>query len=220
MPTDRTVTTRSLAVTRTAQIALLGPPDAPTWWVVLHGYGQRAADFLQAFAPVAADDRCLIAPEALSRFYTDGMDNHRQVGASWMTRAAREDEIDDYVRYLDAVAADLQADDAPEALHVLGFSQGAATASRWAALGTTRMDRLTLWAGDLAHDLDLNTHAATFQALDLSVVVGTDDPYISGERQQALLDRLARHDIAADVHTFDGGHRLDRGVLQALAEEE
>jgi predicted esterase len=214
------VHTQRISVERTARVAMLGTPArARRWWIVLHGYGQRAEDFLGAFRPVATTERCIVAPEGLSRFYVDAMEEHRRVGASWMTRDAREDEIADYVRYLDALWSQL-TDDAsspPEHLTVLGFSQGAATASRWCTYGAAPIDRLVLWAGDLAHDVDLTEHAASWAGWDLAVVWGDEDPYLSDDRKQALLQRLASHNLSAEVHTFAGAHRLDRAVLRELA---
>ena len=211
-----------LSVRRTAQVCTRGDAAAPTWWVLLHGYGQRAEDFLDRASALAGDDRLLVAPEALSRFYVDEMDAHRTVGASWMTRAEREHEIQDYVAYLDAVVAHLReqrAEGTEPSLCVLGFSQGAATASRWVLLGEVAVDRLVLWAGDLAHDMDLAAHADRLRALDLTVVVGARDRWIDDDRVQALRDRLAAHEIDATVRTFDGGHRLDDETLQRVSRE-
>ena len=207
----------SLRVARTARVATLGPPaTAPTWWVALHGYGQQAADFAERCAVLAGPDRAVVAPEALSRFYVDGLETHEQVGASWMTREAREAEIADYVEYLDAVVRRLRPDEASPSICVLGFSQGAATASRWALLGDTAVDRLVLWGGAPAHDLDLEAHAERLRAMDLTLVVGTEDPYVTDERRAAVRRRLARHDIPVTVRTFEGGHRLDDDVLRAV----
>jgi predicted esterase len=209
----------TLKVPRTARYATLGTPDtALSWWVVLHGYGQLAADFIQAFEPVVTPDRCVIAPEGLSRFYVDGMDRHEQVGASWMTREAREAEINDYVRALDATVRHLAGDDSPPSLCVLGFSQGAATVSRWALLGDTAVDRLVLWGGAPAHDLDRAHHADRLRALNLTLVAGTDDPHVTAERREAVRRRLQAHDIPVTVRTFDGGHRVDEATLRALAD--
>lgn len=210
----------TLRVARTARVATLGAPrTARTWWVGLHGYGQRAADFAQALAPLAGPSRCVVAPEGLSRFYVDGLDTHEQVGASWMTREARAAEISDYVAYLDAAVRRLRPEGALPRLRVLGFSQGAATASRWAVLGDCPVDRLVLWGGAPAHDLDLATHADALQALDLLLVFGTDDPYVSAERRAAVRRRLAAHNIPASIRTFEGGHRLDADALRTLVEE-
>jgi predicted esterase len=99
---------------------------------------------------------------------------------------------------------------------VLGFSQGAATAGRWAVLGETAIDRLVLWGGAPAHDLDLGTHADTLQQLDLTIVLGTEDPYVSDERRSAVRAQLAHNDIPVTVHTYEGGHHLDREMLTQI----
>ncbi len=209
----------SLEVGRTARIATLGPPDATEWWVGLHGYGQLAADFAAHFAPVAGPERYVVAPEALSRFYVDGLASHEAVGASWMTREDRANEISDYVAYLDAAVRRLRPDGHDPSVCLLGFSQGAATASRWALLGDTAVDRLVLWGGAPAHDLDLSAHAERLRAMDLTVVVGTDDPHVTAERREAIRRQLARHDIPVTVHTFEGGHRLDDDTLRLIIAE-
>jgi len=52
----------TLRVPRTARVATLGALDATaSWWVVLHGYGQLSADFIEAFAPIVTPNRCVIA---------------------------------------------------------------------------------------------------------------------------------------------------------------
>jgi predicted esterase len=208
----------TLQVNRTARVITLGSPSAAaTWWVVLHGYGQLATDFVSHFEDLATPDRAVIAPEALSRFYVDGLETHEEVGASWMTRAAREEEIADYVAYLDRVVEHFRPDGPSPSIRVLGFSQGAATASRWAVLGDTTVDRLVLWGGAPPPDLDLSAHAEALRGMDLTLVVGTDDPYVTPERQAAIERHLAAHDIPATVHTFEGGHRLDAATLQRVA---
>lgn len=207
----------SLRVPRTARIAVLGTPEeASEWWVVLHGYGQLAADFIQPFAPVVTSDRCVVAPEGLSRFYVDEMDRHEEVGASWMTREDRAHEIADALHYLDAAVRHLCPDEAPPSVHSLGFSQGAATASRWALLGDTAVEQLVLWGGAPAHDLDLSAHAKALRALHLTMVIGSEDPYVTPERRRAVRRRLATHDIPVTVRSFDGGHRLDTATLETI----
>ena len=210
-------TTHTLQVSRTARVATLGTPaNAGSWWVVLHGYGQLAADFIQPFAPLVTSSRCVVAPEGLSRFYVDGIDTHEKVGASWMTREAREAEIEDYISALDATVHHLSHNDPPVSLCVLGFSQGAATASRWALLGDTAVDRLVLWGGAPAHDLDLARHADRLRNLNLTLITGTEDPYVTAERRTAVRRRLRAHDIPVTIRTFNGGHRLDEATLLSL----
>lgn len=186
---------------------------------MLHGYGQLAEYFIRPFRTLDDGTRLIVAPEALSRFYLDGMTEHERVGASWMTKADRSHEIEDYVRYLDALydrlLADGLSDDVP--VHVLGFSQGTATACRWVARGEAPAGRLTLWAGGVPPDLDLDAHGSLFAALHLTLVIGTNDEYISDERVAEEEARLDRHAIPHRIIRFEGRHRIDPDVLMRIA---
>lgn len=210
-------TVHTLQTPRTAHYAQHGDPaTARTLWIVLHGYGQRAGGFIRPFERAfPGDDACVVAPEALSRFYTD--DAHTDVGASWMTRAHRTHEIRDYIAYLNRLHAALIRAGAPPRTHVLGFSQGAATACRWVAQTPAAVDRLTLWGGSVPPDLDLGVHADVFRGLDLALVRGDRDPFVSAADWRALHERLHDHRIRFDAHTFEGTHRLHTDTLQALA---
>src|SRR6266550_3439645 len=129
------VSEHHLSVARTARYYTLGEPGATEVWFVCHGYGQLAGRFLRRFEPIADGSRLVVAPEGLNRFYV-GSGEHRDqpVGATWMTREDRLNEIADYVKYLDAVYADVFGGKPTAArVRALGFSQGAATASRWVA---------------------------------------------------------------------------------------
>jgi hypothetical protein len=96
-------------VLRTARYATLGRLDESVRevWIVCHGYAQLAGRFIERFRCIAAPHRLIVAPEALSRFYTErGSGFHgpaSQIGATWMTSEDREAEIQDYVAYLDAL---------------------------------------------------------------------------------------------------------------------
>src|SRR5258707_6339251 len=146
-----------LTVGRTARYYTLGEPgpDVRQVWVVCHGYGQLAGRFVRHFEPIADASRLIVAPEGLSRFYLDsGM--HERVGATWMTREDRLADIEDYVGYLDALHAAVfrQVHPGSVQLVVMGFSQGVATAARWAARGR-RAERLVASGGVLPAELDL-----------------------------------------------------------------
>jgi predicted esterase len=213
-----------LSVSRTARYHTLGTSGAATRavWFVCHGYGQLAVRFLQHFAPLDDGSRLIVAPEGLSRFYVaEAADpqGERKVGASWMTREDRLAEIDDYVRYLDAVYADVFHRLERRAVRVtaLGFSQGAATVSRWAALGTAAIDHLVLWAGELPPDLDLRVAGPRFRSLACTLVYGRADEFVTAERVAQVTARLGELGITPAIRTFAGGHELDATVLKELA---
>lgn len=201
-----------LKVSRSARYFTLGDAAALEVWFVLHGYGQLASRFLQKFAPLDDGTRLLVAPEALSRFYLDNSD--RKVGAAWMTREDRLAEIDDTVRYLDAVyGAVLPGVTGKRTVHVLGFSQGAAAACRWAALGSSPIDRVILWGGEVPPDLD----ASLLEKLPLVFVHGRQDEMITPKVAAAHERRLTEYGISHRMVAFDGGHELNDGVLRDIA---
>jgi len=212
--------TRSIPVRRTARYFLAGDADEPREiWFVLHGYGQLARDFLSEFEHLQRPGRLFVAPEGLSRFYAEG--GGGAIGASWMTKEARREEIDDYVAYLDAVHAEVVAPVTPADVRVvaLGFSQGGATAFRWATLGTTHVDRLISWAGGVPPDLDLCKHRERLETIDVALVVGSRDHFVDEARLARHAERLRAGEVTHRVLGFDGGHRLDRETLQSLADE-
>ncbi|MEK6597388.1 MAG: hypothetical protein AABY91_03570, partial [Gemmatimonadota bacterium] len=89
-----------LTVSRTALYhSAGGERDVREIWVVLHGFGMLAGDFLGWFRPAITPTLLIVAPEALNRYYTNP--KTRRVGATWMTSHERLAEIDDYVLYLD-----------------------------------------------------------------------------------------------------------------------
>jgi len=195
-----------------ARYFTIGRPDREVWFV-LHGYGQLAARFLRHFEPLDDGARLIVAPEGLSRFYLTEDPAERRVGASWMTREDRLAEIEDYVRYLDAVYNEVSRtmERAKAKVTLLGFSQGAATACRWSTMGKARFDRLIIWGGEVPPDVDL------LRALRLSLVYGSRDPYFTPKVVAATEARLREHGIPYDLAPFEGGHEIDGDVLQRVA---
>jgi predicted esterase len=208
-----------LTVPRTARYYTLGEPGPAVRqvWLTCHGYGQLAGRFLRHFEPIADASRLIVAPEGLSRFYVDaGM--RERVGATWMTREDRLAEIEDYVRYLDALHAAVFSglDRAAVELVVLGFSQGVATAARWVARGV-RAARLVAWGGQLPPELDLTGLRDLFARTRLTIVYGTSDEYITPKIAAQEEARLEAAKIPFEVHTFDGGHDVPAAALRAVA---
>ncbi len=217
---------RHITIERRMRFAVLEPLERPVTeiWFALHGYNQLAHRFLRYFRPIHAGARCIVAPEGLHRQYIDH--ESRRVGASWMTSEDRLTDIEDYVGYLDRLHAHVLAEEsrgtaggaARPRIVGLGFSQGVHTLCRWLAFGRARIDRAILWGSTVPPDLDLSEHGETLSAADLHLVVGDRDEYFDRAAIEAHEARLRAARVRFTSQTYAGGHRLDAGVLQRLAE--
>ncbi len=207
-----------IQVPRTARYFTIGDRDgADEVWFVLHGYSQLAGGFLRWFEPAARPGRLIVAPEALSRSYFDEGQT-RRVGGSWMTREDRESEIEDYVRYLDLVADQVLGDMPPRPrVEVHGFSQGAATAARWATFGRHAVSRLVLWGGTVPPDLDLERLRAVLRDASLVISVGDRDQFITADGLRNEEARLTGLGVPVEMRPFAGTHVVDRTTLVAIA---
>lgn len=190
----------------------LGRPEAAELWIVLHGYGQLAERFLRHFRELAGDDRRVVAPEGLSRFYLD--EEYEKIGASWITRADREDEVADQLDWLDAVAKEVDA--ASRKLTLLGFSQGAPTAGRWLLRRKVAARRLICWGAGLPHDVDLSEARAVFDHVQLDFVLGDQDQFLTPDRVARERGRLETAGLRYQWTSYPGGHRLHPDVLASL----
>jgi predicted esterase len=103
-----------------------------------------------------------------------------------------------------------------EGMHVtaLGFSQGVATLTRWIARGTARVHRAVLWAGELPPDV--NPAALAERVQEVVVVQGERDLLAHWTKPDELRARMHHANVGFRSLTFDGGHRIDSGVLREL----
>jgi predicted esterase len=198
-----------------AQLGTLGASTREIWFV-LHGYGQLARYFLRKFEPLADAHTCVIAPEGLSKFYLAGFEG--RVGATWMTKDDRLRDIRNYIAYLNSLHAHVlqQVGASQVKVHVLGFSQGAATVSRWVMDGKVDFARLVLWAGVFPPDLDIRQSHQVLAGRQVVWVYGQDDPYLTDSRfteMEAIGHQLG---VQPQVISFKGGHDIDAHVLVQL----
>ncbi|NVJ84988.1 MAG: alpha/beta hydrolase [Algoriphagus sp.] len=186
-------------------------------WVVFHGYGQLAEFFLRKFLPFASAKRLFLAPEGTNYFYLQ--DFKGRVGANWMTRHERELAIANNHRFLNSLIEKyLKEFHAKPRIHVLGFSQGAATATRWASQGEFQVASFVLWAGGFAEDMVLDVAREKFENTRISMVLGNQDEVISQDslkRQKELIQRLGN---PVNQLTFEGGHELNSELLTKIIE--
>lgn len=190
-------------------------------WFVLHGYGQLARYFIEKFDALKTAGIYVVAPEGLSRFYLENPKPtgrlHDRVGATWMTKENRQVDIENYLHLLNTVYHQIiNADQVGIPVTVLGFSQGAATASRWVASQRIRFTRLILWSGVFPPDMDFTEAKQALEDKLIYFIYGKSDPYITRDRlvdMNALCEKLT---ISPTVIAFDGTHEMDKDTLKSL----
>lgn len=189
-------------------------------WFVLHGYGQLAKYFVTKFKALEQKGVCVIAAEGLSRFYLEDVNTRNQtgnnrVGATWMTRENRLMDIENYLAFLNTIYdKEVATNKVPVAL--LGFSQGAATASRWAVQSKIQYQQLILWSGIFPDDMDFAKSREILKSKKVYQIYGSKDPFLNDARigeMKGLAEKLGVH--SAPI-VFNGGHEIHEETLLSL----
>ncbi|MBT8220529.1 MAG: phospholipase [Bacteroidia bacterium] len=205
-----------LEVTRTARYATLGSLNDKTRfiWIVCHGYGQIASDFIKDFQVLSSEEHFVIAPEGLSRFYWGGNFDGKPV-ASWMTREDRLNEIRDYSKYLSQLFNLYKKRADPKVEFILfGFSQGCATIMRWCNIKRPSCKAIINWAGTIPEDIEYDQEY--FVDIKLFWRYGTKDRFFTKERIQWHLDIIREKNLKIDIDLYEGKHKLYAEGLLAL----
>jgi predicted esterase len=215
------MTQKNIVVPKTARYFVLGEPSEQTEqiWFVCHGYGELAQYFIKKFEVLKNENTLIVAPEALNRFYRQGLSG--KVGATWMTKEERESEIADYINYLNLVYYEVLAafKNKKVTINVLGFSQGTATVCRWLANKKAHADNLILWAGFFPHDLDYETNRELLDLLNTTIVMGEQDEFYSKEMVEAQLKIPIEKGIKCRLNYFEGKHEIHSETLSQLAKQ-
>ena len=209
-----------LKIKKTARYFLSGPLDNEyeTICFALHGYGQLGQYFIHNFKSQDFDRILFIAPEGLHRFYLNGTNG--RVGASWMTKEDRLNDIEDYCHYLDQVYLHFSGKlKEAKKVGVLGFSQGVATACRWLSKSSNLFDFLINWAGAFPPDLDVEESVAKMARLPVHLLLGDEDEYISQEQFKEHVALLRGQGFRLETTSFKGKHKIYSKVLKELFEK-
>ena len=206
-----------IQVRRTARFFLSKEPDEQikTVLVVLHGYAQNGDDFLEAFGELKRDDLLILAPEGLSKFYWK--DFTSDPSSSWMTSLERENEILDTMRYLEQVVLDIKAQLPCRNVEFvcLGFSQGAATASRLVCNPYLSFTKLLLYGGAPAHDLHWQV---LLEVLEFHLIYGDNDALVSESQVTKVKKLIESKRFPVRVHPYKGKHKIEAAGLQIVAQ--
>lgn len=185
-------------------------------WIVLHGYSQLPEFFIRKFQQLDPEKNFIVAPEGFHRFYRKGTSG--RVGASWMTKDARLDDIEDNHNYLNQLAEKLIKNNSFKQRFLLGFSQGGATASRWHHSGNFNADHFILWASVFPDDISMEEGKSGMLNSNNYFVVGNDDQYFQGKMEE-VKEFFKNQEFESKLITFEGDHDIDKQTLLSIAKE-
>ena len=209
---------KTLQIEKKARYFLLGNPgnDTSIVWVVLHGYGMLSEFFIQKFKKLENKNTLILAPEALNRFYIDT--NYGRVGASWMTKDERQDDIKENIKYLNSLMDQIIKEIGHNRfkINVLGFSQGGATACRWLFKSGLKFENLIMWAGDIPKDTLTEENRLKWSDMNTHLVMGKKDELINEEMKAKFLKLVTDYKLDYKLTLYDGDHRVYPDVLMEL----
>jgi predicted esterase len=207
-----------IEIQRTARYFTLGKLDqnSKDIWILLHGHRDLAGNFIMSFKELAEAGSWLVAPEGLMRFYMKG--DYGSIGAGWMTKEDRENDIKDYVGYLDKLFEEIIQPPKQKfglKVNALGFSQGGTTLSRWLGLGKSKVDQAVFWCTAFAHDVDFSK-AENLRSTPVKMVFSDNDPYFPKDYHLSQEKLLNDAGISFESHQFSGRHEINSEALKKI----
>ena len=200
-----------LQVLKKVRYFTLGDPSiSHSLLFILHGYGQLPAFFIKKFELFANEGYYVVAPEGFHRFYLKGSSG--RVGASWMTREARLDDINDTSSYLSTLIKQITHSFSFSKKVLLGFSQGGATAARF-YYQQQKIDHLVLWASVFPPDLHIEDEI-NGQPNKNYFVLGLQDQYFNEIEQKKAIDFYRNMNFS--IVQYTGNHTIETSILNNL----
>ena len=186
-------------------------------WIVLHGYGMLSEYFVKKFECIIDETTLVIAPEATNRFYL--ANNYTRVGASWMTKLDREQEISDNILFLDKLFSIIKKEIGHNnfKLNTLGFSQGGPTLVRWLMSNKLNTNSLILWGSDIPKDSLVIENKSRWNSMNLKIVVGKNDEYINEEKKQEFVGVVKSYGLKYELIEYEGSHKIIEEELKKIA---
>jgi len=196
---------------KTYRYETLNSENNPTSVIyALHGYGQLAKYFIQKLKFINKNI-LVVAPEGMHRFYLKGASG--RVGASWMTKEAREIDISDNIDWLNALDKEISTSYGIKHRYLLGFSQGGATAVRWKMNAVNPFHRMIIWASDFPPDMEPKISQLEGESTN-HFVIGSEDEFYSEEDQNRIISFYKSVDFK--ISTYLGPHDIDTTILNAI----
>jgi predicted esterase len=204
------MTENTFSIQKTIRYYTIGNSQKAKYlFIALHGYGQLPSYFGRKFEGLS-EDFFIVIPEGIHRFYLDGSSG--RVGASWMTKEAREDDIEDNLNYLNQLINSITSKKSFDKVILLGFSQGGATAARY-FYSSANIDHLLLWACVFPPDLYMDNEIKKENKTNF-FILGSEDPYFTKNQFSETLSFYSN--LGFKTIEYTGNHSIDPNELNKL----
>lgn len=174
-------------------------------WFLLHGYAQTADHLLEAFKSFGPE-HFFVAPEGLNHFYARGLGGPPV--ASWMTSLMREEEIKDYINYLNLVYSNFKPHATCKVI-IGGFSQGVSTLCRWIHHGNLFPHHIIFIAGNIAHEMQSSFPESLNRSKNL-YLYGSNDSLV---RKDSVLAMSHLFNENTSFVEFIGKHEVNENCV-------
>ena len=202
----------SISIAKTAHYHVILPRNKPTSILLaIHGYAQLAEEFLEQFKPLNEHGIIVIAPEGLSKFY--GRD--RKPVASWMTSHERENEIIDYVNFINDLTHLISKDYTELPFNILGFSQGVSTLMRWSIQTKLKIKQVHLVAGSIPPELE-KLKSNYLKNSENFFYYGDSDRLMKPEIARTQIDFLNKLGLNFKYIEFQGRHEIPKDFFEEI----
>ena len=210
---------KQISISKTGKYSQIGKSSKKinNVWIVLHGYGMLSEYFVKKFECIIDETTLVIAPEATNRFYLGN--NYNRVGASWMTKLDREQEIRDNILFLDKLFSIIKKEIGHDnfKLNTLGFSQGGPALVRWLMSNKLNTNSLILWGSDIPKDSLVTENKSRWNSINLKIVIGKNDEYINEEKKQEFVGVVKSYGLKYDLIEYEGSHKIIEEELKKIA---
>ncbi|MFZ9046957.1 MAG: alpha/beta hydrolase [Cyclobacteriaceae bacterium] len=184
-------------------------------WFCCHGQGQLAEYFIKKFETLDPEENFIVAPQGISKYYLNGFTG--RVGASWMTKEDRLTEIENQQSLLMEIWNKEVGDPEGRSVILFGFSQGVATISRFVAHSKVHFDKMVLWAGGFAHDIDKSHFEHLAGKETVQYYTSEEDPFYQPQMVPQQKERVkSTMGIDPQVIFYKGGHRVIPDLLSGI----
>lgn len=206
---------KKISVSKTARYFQAGSISNKTKniWFVFHGYGMLGEFFIKKFESLVDSETIIIAPEAMSRFYLNN--KYERVGASWITKVDKDDDIIDNSNFLNQLYNKLISQIGHEQinLNILGFSQGGSTACRWALNEKFNINSICFWGSDIPKECLTEKYRNRWNTMKISIIIGKKDTLIPLEYREKFRDLINDYELNYSLVEYDGDHRIIENEL-------